>query len=151
MIYDRTKNDVEEAKKIRDEYVKKFKNLTEKQINQLERGFLTHNTLNRIENKQSEIETILDSYCYFAGGIINKTWEIGDIFLQSDFERLLNNLKMLVNAFFVYANTPIVPSSRYIRYSTINDIEKILVDLEDMTKEIKTYYRECGNFECGGD
>lgn len=151
MIYDRTQIDITKAKKIRDEYVKKFSELTTEQIEQLERGCLTHNTLNRIENKQIELKALFSNLCYFVKNIKTKTWEISDVFYKSDFERILNNLNLLVNAFFVYSNTPNIPNSNLTKYSTINDIEKILVDLEKMINELKDYYRECGNFECGED
>ena len=36
-------------------------------------------------------------------------------------------------------------------FETINSIEKILEDLDTMEDDIKALYRECGNFECGGD
>ena len=55
MIFDRTQEDVDTAVRLRNEKVKEFKNLTNEEINTLERGTITINTLNRIENKQTEI------------------------------------------------------------------------------------------------
>ena len=61
MIFDRTQNDVDTAILLRDTKVKKFETLTESEIATLEKGTLTINTLNRIENKQEEfVKTILN-------------------------------------------------------------------------------------------
>lgn len=151
LIYDRTAEDISEAKKIRDGYIKKFVSLSSEQIQQLERGFLTVNTLNRIESKQSELKILFDENYYFADKPETKQWEIGNVFLQSDFDRILNNLKLLINAFFVYDSTPDVPKDSFTNYTVINDVEKILYDLECITAELEAYYRECGNYECGGN
>ena len=59
MIFDRTQNDVDTAILIRSEKVQNFETLTESEIATLEKGTLTINTLNRIENKQSELKNLV--------------------------------------------------------------------------------------------
>ena len=60
MIFDRTQNDVDTAILLRNTKVKNFETLTESDIATLEKGTLTINTINRIENKQEEfVKTIL--------------------------------------------------------------------------------------------
>ena len=59
MITDRTVQDINSAKKIREEKIQKFIALTQDDIKTLEKGFITINTLNRISNKQKEISDIL--------------------------------------------------------------------------------------------
>ena len=66
MIFDRTAADVEEAIRIRKEKVQKMQDLTEEEINILERGTLTINTLNRIEEKQEELKNLFEQDFYFV-------------------------------------------------------------------------------------
>ena len=58
MIFDRTQNDVDAAISLRNKKVKGFESLTSEEINTLERGTITINTLNRIENKQMELANL---------------------------------------------------------------------------------------------
>lgn len=149
MIFDRTQNDVNAAIHIREEKVQKFQELSEEEIQTLEKGTLTINSLNRIEEKQEELKNLFEENFYFVEDIKNKSWGYSDFFLQEDFDRILSNLEKLVKAYFVYANTPKIPDSNYRKYQTINDVEKILYDLEVMIIDVKSNYRECGTFECG--
>lgn len=148
MVFDRTQTDVSEAKRIREEKVKNFEELSAEEISIMERGSLSINTLNRIEEKQSELKGIFNSLGYWNTPVINKRWTNTDVFYKSDFERLLNNLNILKNAFFVFVYTPKTPSLSF-GYQTINDIEKILYDLENKISELRGYIRECNTFYCG--
>lgn len=151
MIFDRTSADVAAAVTLRKEKVQEFIELTEQEIEILEKGFLTINTLNRIESKQSELYDIFREMKYYSEKLDNKEWTFTDFFLLPDFERILSNLEKLRNAFFVYSDTPIVDDLNYRRYQTINAVERILYDLEQMVEDIKQHYRECGNYQCGED
>lgn len=148
MIFNRTQDDVDASIDI----IKNTKNaedLTLEQRQQLERGTLTINTLNRIENKQTELKNLFNSIGYYNVEVDNREWTYTDYFFPSDFERILINLESLKNAFFVYSTTPIVPDDNYRRYQTINAVEKILYDLDAMINDIKNRYRQCGTFQCG--
>ena len=67
-----------------------------------------------------------------------------------EFDRILRNIEILRNAFFVYKDTPDIPDNNYRKYQTINDVEKIIDDLDVMINDVKSHYRECGTFESGG-
>lgn len=148
MIFNRTQDDVDASIDI----IKNTRNaedLTLEQRQQLERGTLTINTLNRIENKQTELKNLFNSIGYYNVEVDNREWTYTDYFFPSDFERILINLESLKKAFFVYSTTPIVPDDNYRRYQTINAVEKILYDLDAMINDIKNRYRQCGTFQCG--
>ena len=149
MIFDRTQNDVDTAILLRDTKVKKFETLTESEIATLEKGTLTINTLNRIENKQEELKNLFNDMGYWNTPISTRQWAYADIFEGTQFDRILNNLEILIKAFFIYKNTPNVPDNNYRKYQTINDVEKILYDLDVMINDVKSNYRECGTFESG--
>jgi hypothetical protein len=148
LVYNRTAQDVQNAQKIRAEKVQKNEILTASDIETLEKGTITINTLNRIENKQDELRTILNNMGYWNTPIVSKNWGYEQIFDKAEFERILKNLDILRNAFYVYSDTPKTPKVSY-KFDDINAIEKILYDLEEMTNYVKNNYRECGDIECG--
>lgn len=148
MIFDRTQNDVDTAIFIRNTKVKKFESLTESDINYLERGTITINALNRIENKQEELKNLFNDMGYWNVPITNKSWDNTQIFDENEFQRIIYNINVLRDAFFVYKDTPNTPPISY-HYNDINALEKILYDLDVMINDVKSHYRECGTFECG--
>lgn len=146
MIYDRTLTDVHNTDLLRKK-IQSGQQLTEVEKAVFERGAFTVNTLNRIENKQSEISLLLKKYGY-CNYIINKTYDMTQILQYSDYLRILDNLNKLKNAFYIYSTTPNTPSYMY-GYKEANDIEKILVDIENMIGGMTSKFRECGTFQCG--
>lgn len=148
MIFDRTQNDVDTAIVLRNTKVKKFETLTESDIATLEKGTLTINTLNRIENKQEELKNLFNDMGYWNTPTTNKTWSENDIFYIDDFQRIVDNTNVLRQAFFVYKDTPNTPPISYY-WEDINALEKILHDIDVMINDVKSHYRECGTFECG--
>lgn len=148
MIFDRTQNDIDTAIILRREKVQKFQELTESEIVTLEKGTMTYNTLNRIENKQEELKNLFNDMGYWNTPITNKAWDYTDIFNVDEFQRIIDNTNVLRETFFVYKDTPNTPPVSY-RYNDINALEMILYDLDVMINDIKSHYRECGDFECG--
>lgn len=147
MIFDRTQNDVDTAILLRDTKVKKFEMLTESEIVTLEKGTLTINTLNRIENKQIEIAELFSNLSINVD-IENKNWEENQIFDKTEFQRILDNLNVLVKSFCVYSNTPNIPKISY-HFEDINAIEKILFDLEELYNKALKSFLYCGITYCG--
>ena len=147
MIFDRTQNDVDTAVSLRNKKVKEFESLTSEEINTLERGTITINTLNRIENKQMELANLF-SQLSINVKIENKNWEKTQIFNRAEFQRILDNLNVLVKSFCVYRNTPNVPRVSY-HFEDINSIEKILFDLEELYNKALKSFVYCGTLYCG--
>lgn len=150
MIFNRTAEDVVEAKRIRAEKVQSFSELTEDEKQVLERGFVTLNTIIRIEEKQIELKNIFFKMGYYNAEIVNKVWEDTDIFNETDFLRIIKNSTILRKAFFEFSSTPDEPKPKY-TYETLNSLERILFDLDEMITAIKGFYKECGSAECGGN
>ena len=148
MIYDRTQKDVNSALEIFRTKIDKNIELTEDDIAILERGMATLNTINRIENKQIELQQIIKNMLYGDAEISNKTWDDTQFFYKEDLERIVNNTANLRKTFYVFADTPENPRPEY-HYREFNLIERILSDIELMIEYVKNNYKECGNFECG--
>ena len=151
MIFDRTQTDVENAIRLRSEKVQSFQELTEAEIEILEKGTLTVNTINRIEMKQAELKNLFADIGYVNVQIHNLYWAQNQIFKGADFERLLNNTEFLKGAFFTYRDTPETPGSVSYHWRELNALEKILHDLDVMINDVKSHYRECGDCETGGE
>lgn len=148
MIFNRSKNDVENAVKIRDTKIKTFQNLTDDDINALERGFFTLNTIKRIQEKQTDLKGLFAEIGYYNTPIIIKEFDDTMFFSEADFQQLIDNVNFLRNAFFAFSGTPKTPPISY-HYEDINAFEKILHDLDVMINYVKSLYIECGNVECG--
>ena len=148
MIFDRTIEDVNNAIKIRAEKVQNGVELSQEDIATLERGTITLNTLNRIEEKQNALKSELNGIGYWNTPILNKHWTKNDIFDETDFQRIVNNLEILKKSFFVYSTTPSTPTAKYY-FENINAAEKILSDIELMISDVANHYKTCGTFECG--
>lgn len=148
MIFNRTQNDVDTAIRLRREKVQTFQELTESEIATLEKGTITINTLNRIENKQDELKNLFNSMGYWNTPVENKSWNYNQIFNENEFQRILDNLNILRQAFFVYYETPNTPNMSYY-FEDINALEKILYDLDVMINDVKSKYKRCGTFRSG--
>lgn len=140
MIFDRTQNDVDASKDLIKEKVQTFQTLTTDEVETLERGTLTINTLNRIESKQKEIASVLNFFHYYVD-IYNKTdWNEGDIFGYSDFSRILSNLSKIKEAYYTFVSSPNIPDTLY-EYQKLNDAEKLLVDIETIINNMKKSFQ----------
>lgn len=148
MIFDRTQNDVDTAIILRREKVQTFQELTESEIETLEKGTMTINTLNRIEGKQEILKGLFNEMGYWNTPTTNKVWDATQIFNVDEFQRIIDNTNILRNAFFVYKDTPKTPPVSY-HFEDINSLEKILYDLDVMINDVKSRYRRCGTFRCG--
>lgn len=149
MIYTRTASDVSEAKKIIKEKVQKNIALTDAEIETLERGTITVNTLNRIETKQQELVHTLNSMGYYGRRVINKAWSYQGIFDESEFVRITSNNSNIRAMFYPLENTPANAIPKY-NYQELNRLEKILQDLYENALYAQNIYPICGTFECGG-
>lgn len=150
MIYDRTLEDIEKSKNLRSNKVQKNIPLSDSEKQILERGTITENTLNRIENKQSEIQIQINDMGYYNTHFYNKEWSESDVFKSDDFERIIDNTQKVREAFFINDDTPII-SEQKLRYDVINFIEKILHDVSENIPKVKENYLICNTFYSGGN
>ena len=148
MIFDRTQNDINAAISLK-KRLQSGEVLASDELQRIERGTLTISTLNRIEQKTHELVELFRSVGYYLEEIPLVEWDYTDYFRETDFAVILDNVRALRNGFYVYADTPETPENNYRKYQVINDVERILHDLEAMAQDIMSRYRQCGTFECG--
>lgn len=99
---------------------------------------LTINTMNRIEEKQTELGYIL-SECGYAVNCDSRQWayDSGEIPRDCDYLRILENSDRLRKAFYVLQNTPNTPTDMF-HFQHVNDVEKTLVDIETLIYNMKS-------------
>lgn len=123
-IYDRTQKDIEEN---------------------TAKAYLNAKDLNRIEK---DIEILAE---YLNVDVTVKTWEIGSLPRASDFTRILENVKLLVDAYMVREDTPVAPVQPLNTYQKWNDIEHILHDLFWIYIGNLNNIYYCGEIGCGDE
>lgn len=148
MIYDRTQEDVENAKRTIIEKVQKFYELSDEDLEILERGTVTIDTVNRISKKQDELLGLFVSLGYYGGEFEPLEWRVGDIFNEYDLMSLINRNEVLRPIFFTYSDTPGRAALEY-TYNAFNDIERLLFDLEKMYEFVVANIKECDTFDSG--
>lgn len=150
MIIDRTQADVNNAISIRENKIQKFETLTDKELEIIERGFFTITTLNRIEDKQAQLATLLTDMGYLQTPIVNKAWNNTQVFDQVEFQRIINNTNVLRQAFFVYKDTPNTPPVSFY-WEDVNALENILYLLQQAIDATKASFVYVGNeYSLGG-
>ena len=129
MITDRTLEDVE--------YAKANPTSTEDL-----KGSYNNSDLNRVEEKVEELYNILKEYLYDGKIEVIKTdWLKTDFFTLNDSTRYLGNIRKLINSYFIKNDTPSLPSTmEMLTYEEANAIEKILVDIEDIIKNMEQVF-----------
>jgi hypothetical protein len=149
MIFDRTLSDAKQAVTIREEKVKKGENLTADDIYILSRGFISVGDLNRIEGKQEALKGIFNDMGYYNTPMVNKLWDEESYFFKTDLQRIVKNNEILRKAYYIFASTPIDARPKAY-FEDLNKIEKLLYDLEQMADDMKSRFKKCGTFNCGG-
>ena len=150
MIFNRTQEDVNNAIKIREEKIKKFISLTDEELAILERGIITINTLNRIEDKQEELKNLFEEAGYNLDLIIKK-WEVKDFFTELDWQNWFDNFQTIKENIPLYDNMPEIPNATNLKidYKIMNDIEKFLYLVEEFYEKIKSMYVYSGTIYSG--
>lgn len=150
MIFNRTNDDVTKALELRETKVKLFQTLTTAETEIMERGSLTTTTLNRIEQATVGLASLFRQLGYTSSSVVNRYWGMTArmVFDESDMDRILKNLDILKAVFFETAEMPPTPN-KTLNISNLNDIEKILFEMDVLINDVKSNYRECGAYECG--
>lgn len=151
LITDRTQADVSRAKTLLD----KVKSVGIENLNTTElaeymaglKGCYTISDLNRVENAVKYLSDLLNSLGY-TNTVNVKTWIDGEFFTPSQQTRYLNNLNILKNAYYISDTTPATPNT-FNPYNKANDIEKILVDIEQIIINMTQNFIHCGVANCG--
>ena len=105
---------------------------------------------NRVEEAVEYIAAELESYGYSAQVSVKTDWARGNLLRREDAERYIKNVQTLRAAIDVFKTTPAAPDTiRFLTYARANDIEKILVDMEQVIAIMAQTFVACGPATCG--
>lgn len=121
-IYDRTQDDI---------------------LNRTSKAFLTAADCNRIEDNCRILAQEL------GVAIQSKDWSIGDRVLQSDLQRIVDNLEELAAAYYIRQDAPALPGHPINTFAKINDLERFAWELYDLYAKNQQAYAYAGEFYAG--
>ena len=162
LVYDRTEDDVTSSAAIRSTYqaLGNWPGLTTAERAQLERGTLTYNTLNRVEQAVKTLAAALTSAGYpvevtpvlKGSKSEDREWQEGDIVRRAQWAAYLDNVQKLRDAYYTLAETGELPKPEdKLGYVGANNIEKVLADIDLLIGWMKSSYRRCGAFRAGNN
>ena len=157
-IYDRTAQDVERWRKLRD---KGWDAMTDTERSEwlgeimptpaASKGMYTHHDLNRVESTVENIAFWLRDSGHHVPELIVKTdWSYTDTITKEDMDRYFGNVEILRNIIGVFKYTPKTPSTRdRFDYNAANEVEKILSEVFEITDNISDAWRYAGEILSG--
>ena len=138
-IYDRTQSDIDYALS----QIKKGNNSLEL------KGCFNVTDINRIENNCRYIADRLNVLKY-TNTITTKTWVMYGVPNITEVARLINNVVLLIDAYYQSPDAPLLPST-LLTYEQVNSLEKNLYMIKHLIDEEENEFRFCGTFNCGED
>lgn len=156
LITDRTSQDVERWRNLRD---KGWVDMTEEERSEwlsetttsATKGMYTHRDLNRVESVVEILSKRLKSLGYLKSDLSVKTdWTYKDAFWRTDMERYLGNISVLRECISQKWDTPVAPDvSDKFNYEVANTIEKILMDIDEITTKLTKSWQYSGEIISG--
>lgn len=114
-----------------------------------DKGAFLHTVANRIEGNTEYISDLLNFYNYFVEVDI-KQWTREDIPNINDINRMKENLNKLKQAYYVLSNTPNLDLNKNtINFRDVNNMEKILFDIDYLIKKMEESFRYSNTFYSG--
>lgn len=126
LIFDRTQNDLEES---------------------TSKGYYNYTDLNRVEAWCEYLANLLTSYSYPVSISIKKDWTMSDLPNADDMERIRSNVNTIKTAFYAYTNIP--ENLEYMSIEKANAIEKILSEIDFLTKNMISCFKYSNTFNAG--
>ncbi len=126
LIFDRTQNDLEES---------------------TSKGYYNYTDLNRVEAWCEYLANLLTSYSYPVSISIKKDWTMSDLPNADDMERIRSNVNTIKTAFHAYTNIP--ENLEYMSIEKANAIEKILSEIDFLTKNMISCFKYSNTFNAG--
>ena len=126
LIFDRTQNDLEQK---------------------TPKSYYNYTDLNRVETWCEYLANLLTSYSYPVSISIKKNWAMSDLPNVNDIERIRSNVNAIKTVFHAYTDVP--ENLNYMTIEKANDIEKILSELDFLTKNMISSFRYSYTFNSG--
>ena len=151
LIYDRTAEDVEEAKRIIAKLQAGEPLTVDEQTAYLAglRGCYNATDLNRVESAVVELSAALNEAGY-ANVTVPRTWADGEIVTADQWSQYLANVQTLISTYYTLPDSPELPSpGSRLDIQGANAIERILTDIDALIGWMQHSYRKSGTFRSG--
>lgn len=146
-IFDRTQADVDFASQKIAEWIAGEVTGTSTVVYDL-KGCLNVSDMNRIEGNIAYLANNFTKY-YYPTNVSTKIWEVSSMPTDRDVLRILDNVRVLINAFYKPKNAPEVPNNM-LNYAEINNIEKNLHLIKELLDCMVNSFRKSNTLQSGG-
>lgn len=141
-IYDRTQEDVEFAIRTISEWIKtKSHNVYDL------KGCFNVSDINRIENNILYLSEKLNEWG-FSVSVFTRQWSMSDMPTRTDIERIIRNIRNILNAFYVSSDAPLLPSN-ILTYNDANHIEENLYLVKYLLDRMVDTFKKSNTFKSG--
>lgn len=145
-IYDRTQADVDYAITKIAEWT--AAQLTGQQVIVTElKGCLNITDIVRIEDNIKYLADMLTSL-HYPPNTSSKTWSIDGLPTLADVNRILENVRAIIEAYYQQEDVPVVPESM-LNYSEVNDVELNSLKIKQLLDAMIGSFLKSGTFTCG--
>lgn len=151
MITDRTAQDVARWKELRDKGWVKMSPAEQSEWMGEMRGRYAHTDMNRVESAVEALSARFVESGYLDTHLTVKTnWNLWSVPTRADMVRYLDNVRTLRELVPTYPTTPKIPEGTpKMDHNLANDIEQILVDLDNILRQIPQGYYYAGEIMAG--
>ena len=151
MIIDRTEQDVARWRELHDKGWAAMTAAEQTEWMGEMKGRYSYTDMNRVERAVAALSARFVEGGYLTSPLSTKTnWNAWSVPTRADMQRYLGNVATLRGLVPVYPGTPAVPTiNQRLNYERANDIEKILVDLDDILTKIPQSWFYAGEIHSG--
>ena len=153
LIYDRTAEDVEEAKRITEKLIMGISLTEAEQAAYFAglRGCYNTDDMNRVEAAVAELSAMLNEAGY-VNTTVPHAWANGEIVTVANWVRYISNVQSLIDAYYALPDAPALPAaSERLTYAGANAIERLLADIYLLIGWMRHSYRKSGTFKSGSN
>lgn len=111
------------------------------------KGCLNLSDLNRIEGNIAYLAELMESFSY-SPNIHGKQWSIADMPTQNDMERIIENIRALISAYYSPDAPPSLPITM-LSYADINAIEENLYLIKQLLDYMQSSFKKVGTIKSG--
>ena len=142
-IFDRTPKDVEFAIKKIAEWIAAGEPTDVYDL----KGCLNVSDMNRIEGNIAYLSKKLTEYDY-PSSVTTKKWTKGDLPTEQDIQRIIENIRLVINGFYQPSNSPSLPEAM-LSYEDINSIERNIDLIKYLLDCMEGSFRKANTFQSG--
>lgn len=111
------------------------------------KGCLNLIDLNRIEGNIAYLSEKLSELDY-SSSVLTKQWDKGDLPTENDIQRIISNIRSLVDSFYQPSNAPALPSSM-LSYENVNSIERNIDLIKYLLDCMVNSFKKVGSYKSG--